>query len=309
MHKKIAWIFPGQGAQYSGMGKDFYDAFPASKEVFQEADDLLSSHFSALIFSGSAEELSLTKNSQLAIYVVSIAILRAIEAQLPDLAPYVCAGLSLGEYTALAASQKISFAEGLALIRHRSTFMHEACTATPGTMRVVLGLEGDKVHEVLSSFSDVWVANLNCPGQVVIAGSHESMDAAAASLKEKGAKRVLPLEVSGAFHSPFMKAAQDRLAPYIEQTSFLSSPISLVMNVPGDFVSELSDMRKNLILQVTHPVLWEKGVLAMRAQGVSLYIEMGPGKTLTGMNKRIDPLLETLNIEKVTDMENVLCSF
>jgi [acyl-carrier-protein] S-malonyltransferase len=306
--RRFAFLFPGQGAQYSGMGLDFYETFPVAKETFQEADDLLNESFSRLIFEGAAAELTLTKNSQIAIFIVSTAILRTVQAQFPILHPFVCAGLSLGEYTALMAAGKISFAECLDLVRVRARAMDEACALKKGVMHVVLGLSEEAVVEVVRAFgpqAQIWVANLNCPQQVVIAGTEEMIAAAVPALKEKGAKRTLPLDVSGAFHSGLMLPAQEKLAPKIAEAALQDSPIGLVMNVPGDFVTDLDGMRRNLFEQVVSPVRWEKGVHAMMAQSIDAYLEMGPGKSLSGMNKRIGVSAPTLSVEKVPDLEQL----
>lgn len=306
MAKKFAFIFPGQGAQYPGMGKDFYDQFPVARQTFEEADDFLKRPFSKLIFEGPADELTLTKNSQIAIYVASIAILRVVQEQHPELKPSVCAGLSLGEYTALTAAGKIGFIECLDLVRTRAEAMHQACEETKGTMQVVLGMTEEAVETVINELNPphpVWVANLNCPGQVVIAGSLDAIALAADALKQKGAKRVLPLDVSGAFHSGLMRSAQEKLAAKIATVPFRESPIDIVMNVPGDFVAKTSEIRQALIDQVASPVRWEKGIRAMMESKVDIYIEMGPGKTLSGMNKRIGVAEPTFTVEKVTDLE------
>lgn len=304
MNKKIAFIFPGQGAQYPGMGKDFYDGFPAARKVFEEADALLSMNFSELIFNGSAADLKLTKNSQLSIFIVSVAILRAFQEKFPELVPQVVAGLSLGEYTALVAANKIPFKEALHLVKARAEYMNDACATEVGGMNVILGLEASVVESVIKEVQkehQVWVANLNCPQQVVIAGTPAGIEAASIRLKEKGAKRSLPLEVSGAFHSGLMKPAQDRLEPRIRSVALQESPIALVMNVAGGRVSSLEEMRQNMILQVTHPVRWEQGIRAIAQEQVDFFIEMGPGRTLTGMNKKILPSLQSISIEKVSD--------
>lgn len=304
MNKKIAFIFPGQGAQYPGMGKDFYDGFPAARKTFEEADHLLSMPFSELIFNGSAADLKLTKNSQLSIFIVSIAILRSFQEKFPDLIPQVTAGLSLGEYTALVAANKISFKEALYLVKARAEYMNDACLAETGGMSVVLGLETSVVENVVQEVQkehQVSVANLNCPQQVVIAGTPAGIEVASLRLKEKGAKRVLPLEVSGAFHSGLMKTAQNRLEPHIRSAILQESGIALVMNAPGGYVSSTQEMRQNMILQVTHPVRWEQGVRAMAQENIDFFIEMGPGKTLSGMNKKILPSAKSISIEKVSD--------
>ncbi|MCB1106626.1 MAG: ACP S-malonyltransferase [Chlamydiia bacterium] len=304
MDKKIAFIFPGQGAQYVGMGKDFYEAYSIVRETFQEADERLGFSLSQLVFEGPAEELTLTKNSQIAIYVMSIALWRVLKKEMPELKPSVCAGLSLGEYTALTASGRLSFADGIDLVRARGEYMYEAGLSRPGTMAVSLGMEPDEVAAIVGPIEGVWVANLNCPGQVVISGTAQGVAAASALLKEKGAKRVLPLDVSGAFHSGLMEEARDRLKGKIDGISLENSAIDLVMNVPGDFVEE-GDIKGHMIDQVVSPVLWEKGIRKMEEKGIELFIEIGCGKTLSGMNRKIGVKGETLSIEKVKDLEMV----
>ncbi len=313
MSKKRAFIFPGQGSQYPGMGKDFFETFSIAKETFQEAEEILSCNLTKLIFEGPSSDLTLTKNSQVAIYVVSMAILRTVLSQFPALQPSVCSGLSLGEYTALTAAGKISFQECLPLVKARAEYMNEACATHPGTMNVVLGLDEQHIEECLKKLhpQNAWVANLNCPGQVVIAGTVSGIEAAAIALKQAGAKRVLPLEVSGGFHSALMLEAQKRLERHILAANLMDSSVDIVMNVPGDYVKSSSEMRTCLINQVTHCVRWEKGVRAMVNHGVETFFEIGCGKTLAGMNKRIGVLGDTMSIEKVSDLEvlnGVLCS-
>ncbi len=288
------------------MGKDFYDQFPVARKVFEEADDFLMDSFSKLIFEGSLEELTLTKNSQIAIFIASIATLRVLQHQFPHLVPTVCAGLSLGEYTALTAAGKITFTDCLDLVRTRANAMHEACLETKGSMQVVLGMTEDDVQSVISELNPphpVWVANLNCPGQVVIAGTIDALAIAADALKQKGAKRVLAMDVAGAFHSGLMLSAQEKLATKIATVPFHESKIEIVMNVPGDFVSSQDVIRQVLIDQVASPVLWEKGVRKMMDRNIDVYLEMGPGKTLSGMNKRIGVTQPTYSIEKIADLE------
>lgn len=303
MSKKIAFLFPGQGAQYVGMAKDFYENYAVARATFDEADELLKTSFSKIIFEGPADVLTLTKNSQLAIYIVSVAIWRTVAQEFPDLKPTFCAGLSLGEYTALTAAKKISFQEGLLLVQARAAFMNEACEKTQGTMQVVLGLEPETVSKALASLEEVWIANLNCPGQVVIAGTPRGMAFAQESLKAAGAKRILPLDVSGAFHTPLMKEAEVRLTPYIESAALQSSGIEVITNVTGHPVTTEEEIRNCLIKQVSSPVYWEKGIRYLMEQGVDLFLEMGCGKTLAGMNKRIGVTAPTISIEKLADLE------
>ena len=361
--KRVAFLFPGQGAQYPGMGKDFADAFAIARETFEEADDLLGEALSKVIFEGPESELTKTSNAQLAIFVTSVAILRTIQQQMPDLCPVVCAGLSLGEYTALFASGRLSFREALLLVRERARLMNEACEQVPGTMAAVLGMNGAEIDAALqgiyreglknrnmarsrpefepgfaggeaaqleqvercsrvsnsaagddartdfpitSGIKGVWVANYNCPGQIVISGTKEGIAAASMKLKEAGAKRIIPLQVHGAFHSGLMQGAQDALAPLIAAAPLVDSQIDLVMNVPGKVVSDLVAIRKNLTLQVTHSIRWEQGIRSMGS--IDLYLEIGCGKVLTGFNRKIGVTARCVSIEKITDLEGILCN-
>lgn len=305
MDKKIAFIFPGQGAQYVGMGKAFAEVFSVARETFNEADEKLGFPLSKLIFEGPAEELTLTKNSQIAIYVVSVAIWRVLQEQFPSLVPMVAAGLSLGEYTALTASGKLQFEDGIELVRTRGLYMNDASANHPGTMAVCLGMDLNAVKQVTDSIDGVWVANLNCPGQVVISGTLEGIEKASATLKEKGAKRVLSLDVSGAFHSGLMAEAKEKLKSKIETMTLYPSAVSLVMNVPGDFIEAESEIRQHLIDQVVSPVYWERGIRKMEEEGVELFIEIGCGKTLSGMNRKIGVKALTFSVEKVEDLEEL----
>ncbi len=288
------------------MGKDFCEAFSVAKETFQEADDLLSYHLTQVMFEGPEALLTQTKHSQVAIFVNSVALLRTLQSQMPELTPYVCAGLSLGEYTALYASGRIEMADALRLVRVRAELMNQACEETQGTMAAVLGLSGPAVEEALQGLSQVWVANYNCPGQVVISGTQKGVEAGSLALKAKGAKRVIPLTVHGAFHSGLMKSAQEGLAPFIEKVVLRDSSIQFAMNVPGDFVESLDQIRKNLTDQVTQSVRWDQGIVSIESKQVDLYLEIGSGKTLAGLNKKIGVKAPTLSLEKVGDLESVM---
>jgi [acyl-carrier-protein] S-malonyltransferase len=307
-YKKIAFLFPGQGAQYPGMAKDFAEQFPAAKALFEQADDILKRKLSTLVLHGPAEVLTETRHSQAGIFVASLAMLAIVRQSFPSLQPYVCAGLSLGEYTALCAGGWLSFEQGLPLVDRRGAFMNDACIQAPGTMAVVMGLPADTVAEVVREVNmpnDLWAANYNCPGQVVISGTLKGIEAGGAAAKAKGAKRVLPLQVHGAFHSGLMQSARARLTPHLKDAALQKSSTRLVMNVPGNFVDSADEAREYLIQQVTQPVRWEQGIRAMMADGVDLFIEIGCGKTLSGMNKRIDVPAPTLSVEKIEDLDQL----
>lgn len=305
---KKAFLFPGQGAQGVGMGKDFFSTFQIAKETFQEADDLLKMNLSQITFEGPIEVLTETKNSQLAIFVTSVALLRSLQSQFPDLTADVTAGLSLGEYTALFASGRLGFKETLFLVQKRANLMNEACEKNGGAMAAVLGLDAGQIVDALKGLKGVWVANFNAPGQTVISGTQEGVEKATLYLKENGAKRVIPLTVHGAFHSPLMQDAQDGLKPFVEEAPLKDSGIDLVMNVPGNYVKDIAQVRDNLISQVTGSVRWEQGVFAMKEAGVELFLEIGCGKTLTGLNKKIGVPVAT-SVEKVEDLEKIHAAF
>lgn len=308
MGKKLAFIFPGQGAQYPGMGRDFYHQFPEVKEMIDHADEVLGYPLSEMIFEGSSEELKQTRYSQPAIFVISLAILKVIQDKFPVLNPDYSLGLSLGEYTAMVAAGILPFEEGLKLVQARADAMQKASEETPGTMAAVLGLEPNLVEEVLDGMrpeKQIWIANLNCPSQVVIAGTKEAVEASTEPLTENGAKRVVPLNVSGAFHTPLMKSAAEILQPKIESVTLHQGDVRLLMNVAGDFVEDTDEMRKLLLEQVMQPVLWEKSVRAIMDKGVDLFLEIGPGKTLCGMLRKINKELNSLNVENIEDLDRL----
>jgi [acyl-carrier-protein] S-malonyltransferase len=305
---QTAFLFPGQGSQYPGMAKDFFDQFPVAKHTFQEADDLLGRNLSTIIFNGPEALLTETKNSQLGIYVASMAILRATLNMFPELKPFVAAGLSLGEYTALTAAQKLPFADAISLVSHRGQYMNDACERTIGTMAVVLGLDADVVEQLVKELNlphDLWAANFNCPGQVVLSGTLKGIEAGTVAAKERGAKRVLPLQVHGAFHSGLMQFAEERLAPYIEQANLKESACSIIMNVTGSPVQSIAEIKKNLIKQVTQSVRWEQGIRHIMSEPIDLFIEFGCGKTLAGFNKRIGTPQPCISVEKVEDLKTL----
>jgi len=305
---KLAFVFPGQGAQYVGMGKEFYQTFPAVREMYQAADEILGRNLSGVILEGPNDLLVQTRNSQAGIFVMSASLLMVVKENFPSLKPAFCAGLSLGEYTALFASDHVFFEECLHVVERRGQFMNEACERTLGTMAVVIGLTAEEVDDIVKAVNmpnDLWVANYNCPGQVVISGTVKGVEAGSDAAVERGAKRVLPLKVHGAFHSGLMKSAEESLAPYVYDVQMNEGSSELVMNVPGDIVKDSLKIKSNLIKQITSSVRWEQSVRCMFSQGVDLIVEIGCGKTLTGFNKRINPAITALSIETPKDLEQL----
>jgi [acyl-carrier-protein] S-malonyltransferase len=296
---KNAFIFPGQGAQRVLMGKDFYDAFRESKDVFDLADEILGYKLSKIIFEGPIEELTKTIYSQPAIFVTSVAILKAFESRFPYIQPTFAAGLSLGEYSALFAAKKASFEDLLKLCAVRASLMQKACEKYPGVMLCVMGLDLEKVK-----MSNAYVANINCPNQIVVAAAKENVADIEKNLQNLGAKRIIPLQVSGGFHSPLMNEAKDELRGYIESTHFECSDIRLLMNVTGDFVESVDSIKTNLIQQVAAPTQWMSSILAMEKEGVANYFELGPSQ-LQGINKKIGVMGKSISIDKVSDLERV----
>lgn len=315
MEKKgsTVFLFPGQGAQYVGMGKEIVKNFPFTRFFFEEADDFLGRSLSRLIFEGPEKELTETKNSQPAIFIVGAALLKVLQ-NTSEWTPDFCAGLSLGEYTALYAAEYLSFTEALGLIRHRSNFMNEACEKIPGTMAAVLGMETEEVERIiysLQSSEKIWVANFNCPGQVVISGSIEGVKKAEEVLKANGAKRVVPLQVHGAFHSGLMEDAALKLAPYIKDAHFYLGRCPVVTNVSAECVTDSGTIREHLISQVTHSVRWEQSIRRMNQENVQLFIEFGPGKTLSGLNRKMGlkaPVVTLDSLEEVNQFLSTYCS-
>lgn len=281
-----AYVFPGQGSQFSGMGKDLYDGSVKAKDWFYKANETLGFEISKIMFEGSEDELKQTKVTQPAIFIHSVILAKISDNFRPDMV----AGHSLGEFSALVANGALSFEDGLRLVYKRALAMQKACESNPSTMAAVLGLEDSKVEEICKSVSDVVVAaNYNCPGQVVISGTFKGVEEAGVKLKEAGAKRVLPLQVGGAFHSPLMEPARTELAKAIEDTVFYRPACPIYQNVNGLPSAEVDTIKKNLISQLTAPVRWTQSVQNMVKDGANKFIECGPGKVLQGLVKKISP--------------------
>ena len=298
-----ALIFPGQGAQYVGMGKDLYENYPQAKEVFDKANDILKIDIKKLCFEGSKEELSTTRISQPAILTTSIAALKAFQASpyYSQITPRFSLGLSLGEYTALVAAGSISFDDALILVKRRGELMEEASNKNPGKMACVIGMDISAV-EVLCKGIGCEIANLNCPGQVVISGKTTNVELFASLAKEKGAKRVLMLDVSGPFHSSLMTSARDKLKDNIERSQISPTVLSFVSNVDAKVQSDPKVIKENLMTQVNSKTLWEESIKLVASSGIKLFIEVGPGQVLKGLLKKIDPKLEVKNIATHQDI-------
>lgn len=283
---KHAYVFPGQGAQFVGMGKELYDNYPQAKELFEEANAILGFRITDILFEGTDEDLKQTKVTQPAVFLHSV--IRALTLG-DDFKPDMVAGHSLGEFSALVAAGALSFADGLRLVSKRALAMQSACERQPSTMAAVLGLDDEKVVEVLKEITDevVVAANFNCPGQLVISGSVPGVEKACELLKAAGAKRALPLKVGGAFHSPLMEPAREELAKAIEETPFATPRCPIYQNVTASAITDPEAIKRNLIAQLTAPVRWTECVQAMVADGADTFTELGPGNVLQGLVKKI----------------------
>ena len=300
----IAYIFPGQGAQAVGMGKDLYENHAVAREVFDKAGAILKFDLKKLCFEGPQEELSLTRNSQVAILVASIAALRAYESSplAAQYTPKFSLGLSLGEYTALVAAGSISFEDAVVLVRKRGEFMDDVSRKTPGKMACIIGMELAAVEGLCKGIG-CEIANLNCPGQIVVSGKTTNIELLASLAKEKGAKRVVMLDVSGPFHSSLMAPAQDKLKDHIEKVQFQPPKLSFVSNVDAHVQADPAKIKENLIRQVASKTLWEESVKLVAASGVTSFLEIGPGQVLKGLLRKIDPKLEVRNIGTLQDLQ------
>ncbi|MDD5135941.1 MAG: ACP S-malonyltransferase [Candidatus Omnitrophica bacterium] len=301
-----ALIFPGQGAQFVGMGKDLYENYPAAKEIFDKANDILKFDVKKLCFEGPKEELSTTRYSQPAILTTSIAALKAFQASsfYSQIVPKFSLGLSLGEYTALVAAGSMKFEDALSLVKKRGELMEEASGKNPGKMACVIGMDISSV-ETLCKGIGCEIANLNCPGQVVVSGKTTNIELFASLAKEKGAKRVLMLDVSGPFHSSLMTPARDKLKDPIEKIEISQPVLSFVSNVDADMQNDPTIIKDNLTAQVNSKTLWEESIKLVAKSGIKLFIEIGPGQVLKGLLKKIDPKLEVKNIGTHSDIQSL----
>ncbi|MFH1227075.1 MAG: ACP S-malonyltransferase [Planctomycetota bacterium] len=290
---KIALLFPGQGAQAVGMGKELCQNHPTARKIFERANQILGFDLSKLCFEGPEDQLNKTNICQPALLVTSIAELEVLKEQskLPQFS--ALAGLSLGEYTALAAGNALSFDDAVRIVERRGTFMQEACDQHPSGMAAVMGIPLDKIKEVIGSINGViGVANLNTPGQVVISGDNKAIEKASAKLKEAGARKVIPLKVAGAFHSPLMKSAEDKLKIELQKINIKPPTMPIISNVTADYVTDPARIKNNLARQVVSSVLWEASMRKLIQDGFKTFYEIGSGNTLTGMMQRIDSTVQ-----------------
>ncbi|MFP4023069.1 MAG: ACP S-malonyltransferase [Thiohalospira sp.] len=280
-----AYVFPGQGAQFVGMGKDLYDNYPLAKELFEKANEILGFRITDLMFDGTEEDLKQTKVTQPAIFLHSVILAKTLD----DFKPEMVAGHSLGEFSALVANGALSFEDGLKLVYQRAMAMQKACEVEQSTMAAIIGLEDKVVENVCEAIDEVVVpANYNCPGQLVISGSMKGIDIACEKLKEAGAKRALPLKVGGAFHSPLMEPARVELAEAINSTNFNAPICPVYQNVDAKPYTDPAKIKENLIKQLTSPVKWTQIMQNMIADGMTSYTEVGPGTVLQGLLKKVD---------------------
>lgn len=304
---KTALLFAGQGAQVVGMGKDLAEGFPTAKALFQRANEALGYDLASICFNGPESELTKTENAQPGIFLVSWVAFQLLKEQFPKLKFDATAGLSLGEFTALTAAGVMSFEDGLRVVRQRGRFMQEACEAAPGSMAAIIGLDETTTREVCAE-AGVEVANLNCPGQLVISGEAAGIQKACELAKARGAKRALPLPVAGAYHSKLMSSAQPKLRDALAAIPLNLPSVPVISNVTAAPHHTASEIHQKLVDQVTSSVRWEESIRYLISQGFTRFIELGPGAALTGFMKRIDKNVQALNVADVASLNATVAS-
>ena len=307
---KLAFVFPGQGAQKVGMGKDFFDNYDVAKKMFKEADEALGYSIMKMCFEGPEEDLKLTANTQPAILTISCIANEILKEN--GVQPEITGGHSLGEYSALVAAGVLKFQDAVALVHKRGAYMQEAVPVGEGGMAAIIGVDREKIVEIcqsVSAESPVQAVNFNCPGQIVIAGATRGVELAVEELKAAGAKKAVILPVSAPFHSTLMKPAAEKLAVELDKVTLSDARIPVVANVNAQVLTKAEDIKASLVAQAASPVLWEDCVAKMKEFGADLLLEAGPGKTLCGFNRRIDKSIKSLNVEDVESLEKSLDYF
>lgn len=307
---KLAFVFPGQGAQKVGMGKDFFDNYDVAKKMFKEADEALGYSIMKMCFEGPEEDLKLTANTQPAILTISCIANEILKEN--DVQPEITGGHSLGEYSALVAAGVLQFQDAVALVHKRGAYMQEAVPVGEGGMAAIIGVDREKIVEIcqsVSAESPVQAVNFNCPGQIVIAGATRGVELAVEELKAAGAKKAVILPVSAPFHSTLMQPAAEKLAVELDKVTLSDAKIPVVANVNAQILTKAEDIKASLVAQAASPVLWEDCVAKMKEFGADVLLEAGPGKTLCGFNRRIDKSIKSLNVEDVESLEKSLDYF
>lgn len=307
---KLAFVFPGQGAQKVGMGKDFFDNYDVAKKMFKEADEALGYSIMKMCFEGPEEDLKLTANTQPAILTISCIANEILKEN--GVQPEITGGHSLGEYSALVAAGVLKFQDAVALVHKRGAYMQEAVPVGEGGMAAIIGVDREKIVEIcqsVSAESPVQAVNFNCPGQIVIAGATRGVELAVEELKAAGAKKAVILPVSAPFHSTLMKPAAEKLAVELDKVTLSDARIPVVANVNAQMLTKAEDIKASLVAQAASPVLWEDCVAKMKEFGADVLLEAGPGKTLCGFNRRIDKSIKSLNVEDVESLEKSLDYF
>ncbi len=305
--RKIAFLFPGQGAQYTGMGRDFYDCYPEARAVFDRAARILGPDITDVIFSGPEDKLEQTEYAQPAILVVSTAIYRVLAGL--GFRATAFAGLSLGEYGALVAAGSLTFDDALPLVQKRGIYMQEAVPLGQGTMAAIMGLEHEEVEQLCREAQPAGIvapANYNCPGQIVVSGHEAAVQRVKELARSAGAKRITGLKVSAPFHCALLKPVEEKMARELEKIEIKTASVPVVSNVTADFIHDTEQIKKNLVVQVSNPILWEHSIRRMISSGINCFIGLGPGTSLSRLMKRIAPELETYAVEKVAEIDQLL---